>query len=206
MPIIAGRASAAYGAGFAAVTTIPYAGPFGNYDALATITVPSGGTASITFTGIPSGYKHLQLRGIAQDNRATYNQSSFGFRFNGDSATNYSAHYLQASWASGGTTVDSAGAGSYNQTYSVVSLTSSVSTNYFGAFVVDFLDYANTNKFKTVRGISGLDAPPAAGYRPIPRFGSGMWKSNSAINSITILTEFGSQFNEYSQFALYGVK
>lgn len=182
--------------------------PVGSFDALANITVPSGGLSSIVFTNIPTGYQHLQLRGIAQDNRATYNQSSFGFRLNADSGANYSAHYLQASWAAGGTTVDSAGGsgGSYTQTYSIVSFTSSVSANYFGAFVVDFLDYANTNKFKTIRGLSGLDAPPASGYRPIPRLGSGMWRSTSAINSITILSEFGTQFNQYSTFTLYGVK
>ena len=35
----------------------------GNYDALATVTVPSGGLSSITFAGIPTtGYSHLQIR------------------------------------------------------------------------------------------------------------------------------------------------
>lgn len=180
--------------------------PSGAYDALATITVPSGGAASITFTGIPTGYKHLQLRGIAQDNRTTYNQSSFGFRFNGDSGSNYSYHFLQASWGAGATTVDSMGSGSQNQAFSVGSITSSVSANHFGGFVIDILDYANVSKNKTIRGFSGVDANPAAGYRPIPRLGSGTWYSTSAINSMTIYSEFGTAFNQYSQFSLFGVK
>jgi hypothetical protein len=181
-------------------------GPVGAYDALATINVPSGGATSIVFAGIPTGYQHLQLRGIAQDNRTTYNQSSFGFRINNVSTSSYSYHFLQASWSSGGTTVDSMGGGTQTQAFSVGSITSSVSANYFGAFVIDFLDYANTNKFKTIRGVSGLDAPPATGFRPIPRLGSGLFQSTSAITSITILSEFGTQFNQYSSFALYGVK
>jgi hypothetical protein len=182
------------------------AGPVGAYDALATITVPSGGAANITFTGIPAGYKHLQLRGIAQDNRTTYNQSSFGFRFNGDSGNNYSYHFLQASWGAGATGADSMGSGTQNQAFSVGSITSSVATNTFGSFVIDILDYANVNKNKTIRGFSGADADSAAGYRPIPRLGSGAWYSTSAITSMTIYSEFGTAFNQYSQFALYGVK
>lgn len=180
--------------------------PEDGYVALASITVPSGGTASITFNGIPSGYKHLQLRGIAQDNRATYNQSSFGFRFNGDSGSNYSYHFLQAGWSSGATVTESMAGATQTQAYTVCSITSSVSTNYFGAFVVDILDYSSVSKNKTIRGISGLDAPPATGYRPIPRLGSGAWYSTAPITSMTILSEFGTQFNQYSQFALYGVK
>jgi hypothetical protein len=40
-----------------------YDGPFGAYDSLATVTL-SADAASVTFAGIPSGYKHLQIRAI----------------------------------------------------------------------------------------------------------------------------------------------
>jgi hypothetical protein len=36
-------------------------GLVGSYDALAAITVPSGGLSSISFAGIPTGYRQLQL-------------------------------------------------------------------------------------------------------------------------------------------------
>ena len=176
------------------------------YESIATVTVGAGGQSNISFSSIPSTYKHLQIRGIAQDNRTTYNQSSFGFRFNGDSGSNYSYHFLQASWGAGATGVDSMGSGSQNQAYSVGSIVSSVTANTFGSFVIDILDYANTNKYKTIRGLSGADANSATGYRPIPRLGSGSWQSTSAINSMTIYSEFGSAFNQYSSFALYGIK
>jgi hypothetical protein len=41
----------------------------GNYDALGTVTVPSGGLSSVTFAGIPqTGYSHLQVRIMAVTN------------------------------------------------------------------------------------------------------------------------------------------
>ena len=44
----------------------------GSYDALATVTVPSGGVSSITFSAIPqTGYSHLQLRTMVRSSDAT---------------------------------------------------------------------------------------------------------------------------------------
>jgi hypothetical protein len=65
---------------------------------------------------------------------------------------------------------------------------------------MDILDYANTNKFKTTRTLEGYDANGSGNVS----LTSGLWQSTSAINSITI-TAVGT-FNQYSQFALYGVK
>ncbi len=68
--------------------------PAGAFDALATITVPSGGSASITFSGIPTDYNRLQIWGFGQSSRATYGWDDVLIRFNGDTASNYSRHYL----------------------------------------------------------------------------------------------------------------
>ena len=77
------------------------AGPQGAYDALATVTVPSGGVASIEFAGIPTGYKHLQLRLLTRTNRADTNDF-MTIRFNGDSGSNYAYHSLYGNGASAG--------------------------------------------------------------------------------------------------------
>ena len=66
--------------------------PQGAYDSLATVTVPSGGVASVTFAGIPSGYKHLQIRALYKVNNT--NSGSSRITYNGDSGNNYSSHYL----------------------------------------------------------------------------------------------------------------
>ena len=44
--------------------------PTGRYESIQTATVDSAGTASITFSSIPSTYTHLQIRGIAKIGRA----------------------------------------------------------------------------------------------------------------------------------------
>jgi hypothetical protein len=181
------------------------AGPVGAYDALATITVPSGGVASITFSGIPTGYKHLQLRTIDQNNRTTYTTSDNTLRINGDTGNNYANHSMASNQA-GGSTVD-AGSGSSIAGIYTYTTTSSVAGNTFGSTIIDFLDYANVNKNKTVRILSGADTNGAtAGYTGCIKFASGLWMSTSAITSITVSPQFGSLLTQNSSFALYGVK
>jgi len=174
------------------------AGPEGAYDSLATVTVPSGGVASITFAGIPSGYKHLQIRGIARENRAIVTGGTMKMTFNSDTAANYSVHVLYGD----GTTA--AAQGTANTSYSQIAYATGTSalTNNFGAFITDILDYANTSKYKTVRTLGGGDNNGAGEMD----FGSSNWRSTSAITSISITGSTGANVLEYSSFALYGVK
>lgn len=73
---------------------------FGAFESIATSVVGSGGVSSVTFSSIPAGYKHLQLRGMGQTNRGTYGIDELGIRFNGDTASNYSAHMVLGDGAS----------------------------------------------------------------------------------------------------------
>lgn len=198
MPIIATRASAAYGAGFGAVTTVPYAGPFGAYDSLATVTL-SASTASVTFAGIPSGYKHLQIRYLVKTSRAAVNDYA-KLEINADTTTtNYRSHTLNADGAAvyAGTTANAIDIGGFP---------GNTNASMFGVGVLDFLDYANTNKYKTIRTLDGFDqnsASTGAGYIELA---SGLWMSTSAITSIKFTSGTSSNFVQYSSFALYGVK
>jgi hypothetical protein len=174
----------------------------GNYDALATVTVPSGGLSSITFAGIPTtGYTHLQVRCFSQTNR-TIARDSVKVTLNSDTAANYSAHSLYG---------DGATAGSYALT-SATSMelgntTSSTATNIFGIQIIDVLDYANTNKYKTLRALGGGDFNGTiATYGATVGLASGNWRSTSAVTSLTITPYAGTLFSQYSSFALYGVK
>jgi hypothetical protein len=172
--------------------------PAGAYDALATVTVPSGGAASITFAGIPTGYKHLQLRQIARGDAAGNNYSQI-VSFNSDTTTaNYRSHYLYG---------DGSGvaAGTYQSTGGVYLTTNTAGagagTNVFATSVTDILDYSNVNKNKTTRSLHGQDRNGAG----VIEFDSGVWFNTSAITSISI-TINGANFAQYSQIALYGVK
>jgi hypothetical protein len=66
--------------------------------------------------------------------------------------------------------------------------------------ICDVLDYANTNKFKTLRSLTGNDRNGSGSIW----LDSGLWRSTSAITSIKFTT--GTAFAQYSQFALYGIK
>jgi hypothetical protein len=179
----------------------------GSYDALGTVTVPSGGLSSITFAGIPAiGYSHLQIRTMNQTNRATYNTDDFRLNFNSDTASNYAWHQLNSPPSSSSTVVASAAASS-TTSVSGFSTASNVATNIFGAAVIDILDYASNVKNKTVRGLSGADTNGAAsGYAGFTSLNSGAWFNTTPINSITFYPNYGSLFLEKSTFALYGVK
>ena len=175
-----------------------YGGPYGAYDSLATVTVPSGGVASVTFAGIPSGYKHLQIRGIARTNRASSTSDSGAFRFNGDTATNYTYH---AVIGNGSSAITSA-ADTYDRGLIDRFAASTATASVFGTVVMDILDYQNTSKFKTVRMLGGYDNN-GDGQAVLS---SGLWRSTSAITSILLYPNVGTSWDQYSQFALFGVK
>jgi hypothetical protein len=157
--------------------------------------VGSGGQSSISFTSIPSTYKHLQIRCLARSTYATTQDNAY-FILNSDSTASYSFHYVYGS----GTTA-SAG-GSVTQTKNLLDGEpgSSIGANIFGATILDILDYTNTNKYKTSRMLTGWDGNGSGNIA----LQSGLWQNTAAINSITI-TNTGS-FAQYSSFALYGVK
>jgi len=148
--------------------------------------------ASITFSSIPQGYTHLQVRYIA---RATVNDNTY-MRFNGDTGANYSGHYIYGQGAS-------AASGSIvNGTSFYTDVLTGSATSYNNA-VVDILDYANTNKYKTARTIAGMDLNGSGNAW----LASGNWRNTAAITSITLNQSSGSYvFEPNSSFALYGIK
>lgn len=165
--------------------------PQGAFDALATVTVPSGGAATVTFSGIPSDYKHLQIRWLARGNRANVSDG-VNISFNGSAMTN--GHYIYADGAS-------VSAGVQNSITTQIPA-STTTANVFGAAVVDILDYANTNKNKTVRTLGGFDANGSGQIA----YASTFQASTSAVTSITLDDLNGTGFVQYSTFALYGIK
>jgi hypothetical protein len=179
--------------------------PQGAYDALSTVTVPAGGVASITFAGIPNTYKHLQIRGLAQSNRATYGFDDIKLRFNSDSGTNYARHYLGGDGSSA-----YSGAASTPSTFLFIDSgagTSTAGASFFGASIIDILDYTSTSKNKTLRALCGADVNgTVGGLGGRVTFNSGLWFATPvAINSITI-TPDASTFSQNTQFSLYGVR
>lgn len=167
-----------------------------NYDSIATITVGAGGSASIDFTSIPSTYTHLQLRGIVKNTAADSTVRSGFFRLNNDTGANYATHYLNGS----GTAAGAGGLASQTSAYGITDIGASA-TSVFGAFVMDILDYKNTNKYKTVRSASGADNNGSGFFQLF----SGLWMSTSAVDRVTLIPG-SNNFAQYSTVALYGIK
>lgn len=173
--------------------------PAGAYDALATVTL-SATTSTITFAGIPSGYKHLQLRISARDARALNGLNPIDMYANSDTTyTNYRNHYIYGDGASTG-----AGTGQASGQYFSAggSVGNSTTANIFSAGIVDILDYANTTKNKVARTLTGADFNGSGEID----FISSLWMSTSAITSLTLVPRSSSGFLQYSSFALYGIR
>ena len=167
-----------------------FAQPTGDYQAIMTATVDSGGASSITFSSIPSTFKHLQIRGIAKNSQA----SDLRVQYNSDTATNYAWHYLLGNGSS-------AVAGAATTTSSMVISTLGATANVFNGIVADIHDYTNTSKNKTIRTLSGNDFNGSGSVF----FISGLWISTAAISNIKLFPDAGT-FSQYTSFTLYGIK
>ncbi len=169
-----------------------------SYESIATYTVSSGGQADITFSSIPSTYKHLQVRYIARKSGAANDTVGILLNFNSDSSSVYTQHTLQ-----GDGTVAAAGFTGTDKTNTLTYMAGGgMTASTFGAGVIDILDYADTNKFKTTRTLNGVSSNASSAIDYIFLV-SGLWRSTSAITSITLT---GNNFAQYSHFALYGIK
>ena len=163
----------------------------GSFESIATVTVTSSSAADIGFTSIPGTYSHLQVRGIL---RSTYSsdQPSLALQINGSYIDRNHNLYGDGSSAiaytgTGGNISHSAGATS--------------GSNVFSAIIIDILDYANTNKYKTIRALSGGDRN-GSGFIELC---SGLEQTTSAVTSITLISG-GANISQYSTLALYGIK
>jgi hypothetical protein len=167
----------------------------GSYESIATAN-PSAGTSYVEFTSIPSTYTHLQIRGTVRANDASAGHNAGMYiRFNSDSGANYTIHFVSGN----GSSASTASVASQTETYVSSMPRGGDTANAYGVNIIDILDYANTNKYKTLRNLSGDDLNGSG----IVRLNSALWMSSSAITSIRIYLE--NNFAANSQLALYGV-
>ena len=115
------------------------------------------------------------------------------YKLNSDATgTNYAYHYLYGDGAT-----PTAGSG---VSLSVTGYVGYISQTQPAAFVMDILDYTNTNKNKTVRSLMGVDANGSGNII----FASSLWMNTAAVTQIDITSV--QTIQQYSSFALYGVK
>jgi hypothetical protein len=165
------------------------AGP--TYEPIATTTL-SAVSSSVTLSSIPSTY--TDLRAIVY--LKSTGTSDYGLRgyINGDTGSNYSETNLQGYGSSAvSSQLSDQPQASYTFTYGF--------SNEGALFTFDFMNYTNTNTFKTflvrnsnVQGSSGsVDASVQ------------LWRSTSAISSLNFFPA-SNEFAAGSTFTLYGIK
>jgi hypothetical protein len=169
-----------------------------DFESIQTVTVGGGGAAVITFSSIPSTYSHLQIRAIGRLDSGTTGINIGQVRFNSDSGNNYASHRVGGN----GSTASATAAASTSAIWALAVFNAGELANCFGAAVIDILDYANTNKFKTGRSLFGFDNNGSGNIY----FSSFLYQSTTAVSSLTITIYGGYTFAQYSQFALYGIK
>lgn len=159
------------------------------YTPIATQTHPGGGGV-INFTSVPQTYTDLILimnTGIAGSGGSMY------VRFNGDSGANYSQTILRGS-GSAVTSTRYSGSLIYLD-YNGPTL-GSASSNY----IVQLNNYSNTTTNKTVLVRTNATIGSGTGVEAHV----GVWRTNSAITSLSIGPTGGAIFGG-STFTLYGI-
>ena len=172
--------------------------PQGAMDALASFVVPSGGTAEVTFAGIPTGYSSIEIYGLARC--ATNTDRNLRLYINGDMTnSNYRQHWLYGN----GSTANSEN----NQVSPQIGYLpmSGDTAGIFGMTVTEIVDYASSTKTKVVKSLAGWDGNGSTSGMVM--FGSGAYFANTnPVTSVTIKMSNGANLAEFSQFDLYGVR
>jgi hypothetical protein len=141
----------------------------------------NGSASTITFSSIPSTFTDLVLVIRGSGSGGSVDTT---LRFNSDSGTNYSRHYMYGD----GNSVQRAVNVNMSQIGSGVNV------------VHHFMNYSNTNVFKTIIG-NYWESSNLALTQAI------LWRSTSAIDTIAIsIVGSGQTFTSGSTFTLYGIK
>lgn len=143
-------------------------------------------TATVTFSGIPQGFKDLVIEFMC--NGTTGGANSF-FQLNNDIGTNYSGTQL------------------YGSGTAAASLRGTNSTNGYGGVTSDYsaiylhlFSYANTNTYKTTIARGGTGASGAGRYIDAA---VSLWRSTAAVTSIKYFVD--ANIPSGSTFKLWGV-
>lgn len=158
----------------------------------------TGSESTITFSGIPSTYKHLQVRFMYRYSAAADTTNTL-FTVNGDTGANYAFHELNGN----GTAVAASGTASTTAMRYGRTPGTTTGSNIFGVGIIDLHDYASSTKYKTFRTFYGCDANTASTAYPVRLF-SGLWMNTNAVTSITFAAPSGT-WTAGTTFALYGM-
>ena len=165
------------------------------YEAIATYTAPSA-QSSYTFTSIPSTYTDLVL--ISNVKSDTGTPRTLYATFNSDTGSNYSVTRMFGN----GSTASSNQASNINGID--IGYFPGTSGTGFGTSTFSILNYSNSSTYKTALCRWESEAG-GSGYAYVAAE-VGLWRSTSAITSISLALDSAGNINTGSTFTLYGIK
>lgn len=154
------------------------------YEPIASTTLATS-ASDITFTSIAADWTDLVI--VLQGSNSV--GSAVSISFNSDTGTNYSHTYIQGN----GTAASSDRRSNQNGAWFA-----SFTTGGPHIAIIHVMSYANTNVYKTF--LSAAERTGAATIRYV-----GLWRSTSAITSVTLAPDFPS-FQAGTTASLYGIK
>ena len=161
---------------------------------ISTITVGSGGAASIDFTSIPSTYTDLCLKVSGRSSAGPSGGTEFYTKFNANTSS-YSSKLLFGAGSSTGSL-----SGSSTQYNLAIMCANGDTASTFGNAEFYIPNYAGSN-YKSVSVDSVNENNATAAYVYLT---AGLWSNTAAINQIT-LTPYSGNFVQYSSASLYGI-
>jgi len=160
------------------------------YEAIATVTVGSGGAASMAFSSIPQTYTDLLIKISARTTNGS--DDAFYVRFNG-STTSYTGKRLYGTGS---------GTGSDSPDYFGTVVYDGQTANTFGSAEVYVPNYTSSNyKSASTDAVQENNATFA-----VSTLVASLWSNTSAITSISITALSATNFKQYSTATLYGIK
>lgn len=173
------------------------------FELISSVTVGSGGAASIDFTSIPATFTDLCLKVSARSDRNVFSFCYMRMRFN-SSSSSYTYRILQGDGSSA-SSLDQSNGGLFSDGLLVGGTSQSNNTaSTFANTEIYIPNYAgSTNKSISADGVTEANQT-----NTLAIFTAGLWSNTSAINSISIVPWQGGVFNflQYSTAYLYGVK
>jgi len=163
------------------------------YVKIASVTVGSGGSASIDFTAIPATYTDLKVVLSVRTNASSiydWLQPNINATGVGTSITG------KLLWG------DGASATSVSQVYSGLIVGNTSTANTFSNTEIYFPNYTSSNyKSFSIESVTENNATTA--YDNII---ASLWSNTAAINSLSFNMNIGTSFAQYSTATLYGIK
>jgi hypothetical protein len=155
--------------------------------------------ASIIFSSIPQTFTDLVIFYSLRTTGGSIDPQAFFF--NSDSGPNYAMRMIHGDGNNTGSAQNSSYLSQYNNWAIFWMQPASTTANTFNNTHIIIPNYSATNRNKSVSVQSVIENNASTGYQQV---GSGIWKSNSAINAIT-LTAYNSEFVQFTSASLYGI-